>query len=375
MVHAGHKDPNTLSRHYMRTNGADGQDTYLGGKGRTLVADLFRGLTVPRNPNLWQCLPAEKQYELENKEEYLALKEEIMILEGKKDRESISHRQNLYHEKRKLFTKELHDWQKRQPNKANDPPGYHRAIFNRASFMMPERYSLKSDLFQVDTLRSLTGLNALRAVIAIHEKPFEVEYRPGLEPDKCCCPKEDDSKSRLNNPTASYDWKHIYTCYKRDYSTVYGSAELCFGCNEWFFGSEAWEDHSQDHLNNLETFPIYFDPLIHGGVLATAGYCPFCVTDERLPASKRLYQFLNRSKWLEHIHKHVHDLDDRKPLKCPHPQPYCAKLFESVKQLQFHLQDAHGVDFTKEPTRLKRSREETEERQPVILSTPILIEV
>lgn len=78
-------------------------------------------------------------------------------------------------------------------------------------------------------------------------------------------------------------------------------------------------------------------------------------------------QFLNRNKWLEHIHKHVRGLDESKPLKCPHPQPYCAKLFESVKHLQFHLQDAHGIDYIKAPTRLKRSRDKSEESQPVAI--------
>ena len=52
MVYTGHMDLTTLRRHYMPTNGVDGQDTYLGGKGRTIVTDLFRGLIVPRNPNL-----------------------------------------------------------------------------------------------------------------------------------------------------------------------------------------------------------------------------------------------------------------------------------------------------------------------------------
>jgi hypothetical protein len=83
----------------------------------------------------------------------------------------------------------------------------------------------------------------------------------------------------------------------------------------------------------------------------------------RLPAATRMYQFLNRGKWLEHVHKHVQDLDNSKPAWCPHPQPSCAKLFESVLHLQFHLQDAHGIDFIRERVTLKRSREGSEEIQ------------
>ncbi|KIW99556.1 uncharacterized protein Z518_11295 [Rhinocladiella mackenziei CBS 650.93] len=327
MVHAGHMDPNTHRRHYTPTNGADGQDTYLGGKWRTIVADLFRGLTVPRNPNL--------SYE------------EITTLEGKTDPGSVKRRRKLYDQRRKLTDKELRDWQKRQPNKPNDPPGYHRAIFSRVRFMMPERDSLSRDLFQIDTLRSPTGLRALHAMIALYLQESEVEYRPGLELGKCCCSNPHGNKLE-GNRQASYDWKHIYTCYKRSCECVCGFAELCFLCNEWVFGERAWEDHCDGHLSQLQTFPMFCDPLMHG-----------------LPASVRLKQFLNRGKWLGHIHKHISCLNAEKPAKCPHPHPYRPTLFDSVKQLQFHLQDSHGIPFIRETVRPKRKRDESEDEMPV----------
>ena len=270
----------------------------------------------------------------------------------------------LYLEKRQLFDKELRDWQKRQPNKYDDAPGYHRAIFERVRFMMPERDRLASNLFQVAALRSDTGVAVLRDMMELYQSRSEVEYRPGLEPDKCYC-WNDDPRPCIVNSNSSYNWRHIYICYKKECSNLHGFAELCFLCNEWVFDSEAWNDHCQGHLNNVETFPIYCDPLMHGGVLATSGYCPFCLTDSRLSASTRMNQFLNRNKWLEHIHKHVRGLDESKPLRCPHPHPYCSKLFESVKYLQFHLQDAHGIDYIKAPPKLKRLRDESEESQPV----------
>lgn len=136
---------------------------------------------------------------------------------------------------------------------------------------------------------------------------------------------------------------------QEELSGVYDFSELCFLCNEWVFGSEAMGHHCQDRLRNLDAFLVYCDPPIHGGVLATAGYCPFCLTNARLPARMRMYQLLNHGKWLDHIQKHVQDLYGRKPAKCPHPRPDCAELFESVKQLQFHLQDEedHETKVTK----------------------------
>ena len=106
----------------MPTNGADRQNTCLGDEGRTIVSDLFRGLSVTRNPNLWRRLSAEKQDELGNTEECHALKEEISALESAIDKKSISSRETLYQKKYKLFNNALRDWQKRQTNKYSDQP-------------------------------------------------------------------------------------------------------------------------------------------------------------------------------------------------------------------------------------------------------------
>jgi hypothetical protein len=86
------------------------------------VSDLFRELSVARNPNLWQRLSAEKQDELGNTEECRALKEEISALEGATDKKSISHQEKWYQKKRKRFNNALRDWQKRQTNKYSDRP-------------------------------------------------------------------------------------------------------------------------------------------------------------------------------------------------------------------------------------------------------------
>ena len=40
----------------------------------SIVSDLFRGMTIARNPELWQSLPAEKQDELESTPEFIASK-------------------------------------------------------------------------------------------------------------------------------------------------------------------------------------------------------------------------------------------------------------------------------------------------------------
>uniref|UniRef100_A0A093VB45 Uncharacterized protein n=1 Tax=Talaromyces marneffei PM1 TaxID=1077442 RepID=A0A093VB45_TALMA len=73
MVYAGHRGEKTHRQHYAPNNGTDGQAAYLGDDVRTLVGDLFRGLSLKRNRDLWQTLPAKKRYDLEHRDDYLKL--------------------------------------------------------------------------------------------------------------------------------------------------------------------------------------------------------------------------------------------------------------------------------------------------------------
>ncbi|KAH8659479.1 hypothetical protein BGZ61DRAFT_499816 [Ilyonectria robusta] len=335
MVYAGHTDPNTLPKHYLPRNSADGQAAYHGQKRRGI------------------CLPAKKQFEFENSPEFIRINKELVKRRGTSDSKSSQERIKLYAEKRKMLAKELRDWQKRQPVKHDDAPGYHRAIFDRVRFMMPERDRLAQNLFEIDTLRSPIGLSVLRDMLALYQKSSNVEYRPGLEPDKCPCGKGNDS---------SYDWRHVYAYFKAAMAKAYGFAELCFLCNEWFHCTEAWGAHCQHHLDHPDSLPVWCDPLTYGGVLARAGYCPFCLGDRNLPASVRMHQFKIRWTWLDHIQTHIRTLEGGDmPVHCPILHPTCPGVFKSVQELQFHLQDAFGVERNRDSTKIKRPRYEKRE--------------
>ncbi|KAH6883470.1 hypothetical protein B0T10DRAFT_138645 [Thelonectria olida] len=101
MVYAGHTDPNTVPAHYLPRNGADGQAAYHGQERRTRVLDLFRGLTIPRNPSLWQCLPAKQQYDCDTSSEITRINRELLALRDTADKKPLE-RKKLYAEKRKL---------------------------------------------------------------------------------------------------------------------------------------------------------------------------------------------------------------------------------------------------------------------------------
>lgn len=72
---------------------------------------------------------------------------------------------------------------------------------------MPERDRLASNLFQVAPLRSPTGLAVPHDMMTLYQKRSEVEYRPGLEPDKCCC-RKDDPSSALTRPMTGDIYTH-----------------------------------------------------------------------------------------------------------------------------------------------------------------------
>jgi hypothetical protein len=135
MKHGGHLN-----------EGTDGQDAYLRGKLRTLVANFFRGMTVSYNPSLLQSLPAEKEYEIETNPTLVALDGQAKDLDTEppsKERER--RRRNLYTERHKLKRTELRKAQKTQAC---------------------QQLSMDAEDIQQET---------------------EVAFRPGLEAEKCHC--------------------------------------------------------------------------------------------------------------------------------------------------------------------------------------------
>ena len=193
--HGGHRDESTHSEFYApRSPGTDGQGSYFGDTLRAIVNDRFRTMTLSRNPELWQSLPAEKQNELENSPEFSAIEEELERLSTSKDDSTIrDRRKELQTQRRKLISEALRRFQKHQPrnlSKANkiDEIGHHRTRFSRFCCLMPLRRYLADGLFTTTSLRSEGGWAALRAMIDLDQQESEVTFRPGLEPGKYCCP-------------------------------------------------------------------------------------------------------------------------------------------------------------------------------------------
>lgn len=104
--HGVHRDENTYDSFYAPQNpGTDGQGSYFGDTLRSIVNDRFRAMTLSRNPELWQSLPAGKQNELENSPEFTAIGEELESLSLESTDNSIARdrRKELRAQKRKLI--------------------------------------------------------------------------------------------------------------------------------------------------------------------------------------------------------------------------------------------------------------------------------
>lgn len=80
--------------------------------------DAFRELTLPQNPNLWHSLLAAKQYEIENRQDWLELEEKMAALKLEPNIDTKQQREEetkLRKQKARLMKRELWKWQKKQP--------------------------------------------------------------------------------------------------------------------------------------------------------------------------------------------------------------------------------------------------------------------
>lgn len=313
----GHIKAGMFRGHYQPRETIDGAANFLGLEQREDVLEISQQLNIPYIPNLLQSLPAVKLYELQQSQAYKDILEQMG---------SEMSNQKLSKLKRQLesLKQEELKWLRTEQN-FDDTPGYEHEIYPRVRFMFSaERLRLEINLFKEVELRSDIGLQTILDLAAYYLQPREIMFRPGLEPSKCSC-----SRKR------AYDWRHIYECHQNSQSRIHGFAEFCFPCNVWIYSEEAWEDHCQSHIDDLEYFPAWIDPLMYDGVLAAAGFCECCLINPRLPASQRMRQWTWRHTWAEHYMEHFSDPCVEK--RCRHGS------FDSDLEFKFHLYDHHGV--------------------------------
>lgn len=162
----------------------------------------------------------------------------------------------------------------------------------------------------------------------------------------------------MNSLPPRYKWRQIYTCLRSQLTVQHGFAELCFICNEWVTGWGAFERHCQHHLDHPDTIPIQYDYLEVQGILASPAYCPICFGNETMVATERLYPFMSKQSFANHMRNHYQKLEGRNPLGCG--SLHCpGVVFNSLFNLQCHYHDVHSIPM---PTERKRKAHTTTTR-------------
>ncbi|KAM0800516.1 hypothetical protein BDR22DRAFT_889228 [Usnea florida] len=145
-AHAGHMMTGSPENYYRPRNlGTDGQAAYFGDAPLSLVNDLFRAMTLPRNLELHQSLPAEKQHELESSAEFT---------------------EDLQAQKRKLISETQRMFQQNQVRNFSEENGAddcdcRRAVFDLLGRLIPLRSGSSKRMFAIDRLRGGMGRAAL----------------------------------------------------------------------------------------------------------------------------------------------------------------------------------------------------------------------
>ena len=113
----------------------------------------------------------------------------------------------------------------------------------------------------------------------------------------------------------------------------------CYHCFDWAIGNQ-WNSHCQSHLNGLTTKRCGTITSCH--TLVRPGYCPFCMSDLDLPASKQMESWTRDHKLWTHISEHITEC--QWPCVCPHP--LCDENLKEATAFRFHLVDEHGLSRT-----------------------------
>ncbi|KAK0723569.1 hypothetical protein B0T26DRAFT_642853 [Lasiosphaeria miniovina] len=202
MKFAAHTNKMTLTRDYLSSiTVVDGLAGFLKLPLRSDQAEDFRSMTVNRNPELLQSLPAKTHDQLRQREDYVAITKKIddLTLEiscaqkGAAARDLKSERGQLYEQRRVLEEEELNrirgDQERIHPSECKEKVyvDQHRSRFDRLRHMMLERERLSVTLFCVAPMRSPEGESAIEDLISLVKNNCRVAYQPSLRPLRTQC--------------------------------------------------------------------------------------------------------------------------------------------------------------------------------------------
>ncbi|EED21202.1 conserved hypothetical protein [Talaromyces stipitatus ATCC 10500] len=339
---AGHLDRRQFSKAYAHPlSDIDGQASYLGTRDRRGHITNRRGMELQKHQVVWESLPAKLEFEFEERNDVAAIQKEMQNLDEELKssvamdavREIELEKRRLQYRKRSLYDQELQRFHRTNPDMTNSeaclPFHYTRRV-------MPDRDLLAELLPRLGKLRSDDGRKAVQALENLCVTDTTICYRRGIHPldgDQC-----GSCGTCIEDLFAHRRWYHLYRCYQSKLSKMGNDefADFCFECDLWINNKLEWDQHCQHHLDTPETL-VRCDPIIFRNALVKAGYCPFCLGDNDQDANSRVRQFIDKSKWHDHIESHLESLTV--DFTCCHPA--CSMNCDSLSDLVQHLWDRH----------------------------------
>lgn len=125
---------------------------------------------------------------------------------------------------------------------------------------------------------------------------------------------------------------------------LFPEAQYCYRCCTWTNTADQWNRHCEGHLAHPS---MKCEIWISHYTLIAPGFCPFCISDSKLPAPVRAFQWTNSKQLWDHIDSHT-ELAEW-PDHCPHP--LCDTILQSADVFQHHMVDVHGkaVNWSRKP--------------------------
>lgn len=160
-------------------------------------------MSLRRQPQLWQSLPAKEQYDLEQRPDFVAIGDEIQSLTeeiGRTDaeerkRELRACRQELYERRQQLTIAELNKLRKSRSHTVGsrtphpcEMEDFHRTYFARVRHLLDERNFLADALFLPAVIRSDKGIEIVKKLVSLCQRDCQLAYHPSMRPEDDRCP-------------------------------------------------------------------------------------------------------------------------------------------------------------------------------------------
>ncbi|KAL2364863.1 hypothetical protein RJZ56_002210 [Blastomyces dermatitidis] len=308
----GHSRADIFERYYISMKvKRDVQSAYLGCPPKESIIRTVGRFSLTRDPRAPKELGSEHKEAIEQDPQLIKLRNRHLSLKKLMERK--------YGSVSKARSSDLHRQYTELGEEIKDKRQYlHREAFDR----------LREDFFAtIDTIeieRQLLGLSFSNELQV--EDPKNVQFvfkeRKRLSQNlfrSSDCRVEDHTEIYARRVQTIQDW--VSLCSLREGPRKRRAASADSGIDLAF-----------DEIIDADTFPA----------LCPGTQCLFCLGDDQLPLSGRIYSFSRP----DHLRRHVQDchfryLDATAPLWCPHPS--CLELLDGVQDFQGHALQVHNV--------------------------------